>query len=523
MSKLQANFSNWHKWSADNEPKFSILPKIRRLSAKGYTRSQWFNSQAQLIRRMSLTAQLPFLATEWLAGELLLFTAVCFLVSGIDDLLVDAIWLWQRFRPNFDKPAPLLTDDYASDEPLIILLPAWHESAVIAHSLRLMHERWAGQNFRVYVGCYPNDAPTILATSMAAQFAPSIRMVINRRYGPTSKADCLNQLWQALQNDVRDGVIAPVAVVLHDAEDIVHPDALRLIRAGLQQADLVQLPVVPLRSAHSLWISGHYADEFAEMHGKQMPVRQFIGAGVPSAGVGCAVRYAVAAHLSDRSGGYPFDAGSLTEDYLLGIGLSGAGYRTIFVRARDAQGQLIATAELFPESLSGAVRQKARWLAGIAFQGWDRLGWSPRWYENWARLHDRKASLSALVLTLAYLSIMLWTLLAAAQLLGWHVVQPISPLLNMLLLLNLGFLFWRMAVRAAFVWRQYGPWQALLSVPRLFVGNIVNIMAGRRAFMLYLRSLWGRVMQWEKTDHRCHGEFAARPPVGGSAAQGQPH
>jgi adsorption protein B len=167
------------------------------------------------------------------------------------------------------------------------------------------------------------------------------------------------------------------------------------------------------------------------------------------------------------------------------------------------------------------VRQKARWLAGIAFQGWDRLGWSSRWYENWARLHDRKASLAALVLTLAYVSIILWALLAAAQVLRWYVVQPISPLLNMLLLFNLGFLLWRMAVRAAFVWRQYGPWQALLSVPRLFVGNIINIMAGRRAFMLYLRSLWGRVMQWEKTDHRCHGEFAARPPVGGSAARGQ--
>jgi adsorption protein B len=36
-------------------------------------------------------------------------------------------------------------------------------------------------------------------------------------------------------------------------------------------------------------ISGHYCDEFAEAHGKFMPVRQKLGASLPLAGVGCAI------------------------------------------------------------------------------------------------------------------------------------------------------------------------------------------------------------------------------------------
>ncbi|MEZ5683546.1 MAG: glycosyltransferase family 2 protein [Novosphingobium sp.] len=63
------------------------------------------------------------------------------------------------------------------------------------------------------------------------------------------------------------------SVVLHDAEDMVHPAALQAIDAALGSHDFVQLPVRPAEQPHSPWWPGHYADEFAESHAKAMVVR----------------------------------------------------------------------------------------------------------------------------------------------------------------------------------------------------------------------------------------------------------
>jgi adsorption protein B len=41
--------------------------------------------------------------------------------------------------------------------------------------------------------------------------------------GPTTKADCLNHLYDALLAYETSSGRSPVAVVLHDAEDVVHP------------------------------------------------------------------------------------------------------------------------------------------------------------------------------------------------------------------------------------------------------------------------------------------------------------
>jgi adsorption protein B len=54
------------------------------------------------------------------------------------------------------------------------------------------------------------------------------------------------------------------AVILHDAEDVVHADELRLLDRMMDGFDLVQLPVLPLVTQHSQWVAGHYCDEFAE-------------------------------------------------------------------------------------------------------------------------------------------------------------------------------------------------------------------------------------------------------------------
>src|SRR3546814_17937875 len=137
---------------------------------------------------------------------------------------------------------------------------------------------------------------------------------------------------------------------------------------------MVQLPVLPLADPQSCWIGGHYLDEFAESHGKDLVVREALGASVPSAGVGCAINRNMMDRIVAMNGGRPFDEASITEDYELGLKIGALGGRGIIVRLPAGTGSVVATREHFPATLDAAVRPKARWLTGIALHGWDRMG-----------------------------------------------------------------------------------------------------------------------------------------------------
>ncbi len=100
--------------------------------------------------------------------------------------------------------------------------------------------------------------------------------------GPTTKADCLNHLYDALiEYETATGISAK-AVVLHDAEDVVHPLELKTFDRLIDRAAVIQLPVLPLPDRNSRWIAGHYCDEFAEAHIKELVVREAVGRGDPA-------------------------------------------------------------------------------------------------------------------------------------------------------------------------------------------------------------------------------------------------
>ena len=94
--------------------------------------------------------------------------------------------------------------------------------------------------------------------------------------------------------------------MLHDAEDVVHPLELRIFDGLIDRAAVIQLPVLPLPDPHSRWISGHYCDEFAEAHIKELVVREAVGAAIPLAGVGCAIAREPLAQLAALQDGKPF-------------------------------------------------------------------------------------------------------------------------------------------------------------------------------------------------------------------------
>jgi adsorption protein B len=293
---------------------------------------------------------------------------------------------------------------------------------------------------------------------------------------------------------------AAKAVVLHDAEDLVHPLELALFDRLIDRAGVIQLPVLPLIDPSSPWIAGHYCDEFAEAHVKELVVREAIGAAVPLAGVGCAIAREPLARIAAMHEGRPFAGGSLTEDYELGLRIGELGLKTMFVRIPAVPGDraVVCSRGHFPSSLGAAVRQKARWLGGIALTGWDRLGWRGGLGERWMRLRDRRGPLAAVLLLAAYLAALLWSQIWVAKLLGAPLEVRVDPTLMSLLWVNFWLLAWRLAMRALFTASAYGPWQGLMSVPRTVVGNVIAMLAAFRAVSVYLR---GHAPRWDKTAH----------------------
>ena len=457
-------------------------------------------------------------AWQWLeivGHELLLFAAVFFLIGAIDELAVDLAWL----RLKLTGRTRAAQVDEPHDAPLkgiaAVLVPAWREADVVVAMLRHCLASWPQRSLRIYAGCYRNDPATLAALVAGAAADPRVRIAVHPVHGPTTKADCLNRLYAALAADEARSGVRVRSVILHDAEDMVHPAGLALIDRTLNHAEFVQLPVLPVPQPSSRWVAGHYGDEFAEAHGKTMVVRDFLGAGLPAAGVGCGFARDMLDTLARaRGGGAPFAAECLTEDYELGLLIAEQGGRQRFVRMVDGAGDLIATRELFPTDLGVAVRQKTRWMHGIAFQGWDRLGWHGRLAERWMRLRDRRGPLTALVLAAAYLTMLIWGVLFLGELGGWHQPAPLSAPLATLLWFNFSSFVWRAAFRFGFTARTYGWEEGLRSLPRIPFANIIAIMAGRRATWAYVRALLGGRVRWEKTPHPRHatallGDFAA--------------
>ncbi len=329
--------------------------------------------------------------------------------------------------------------------------------------------------------------------------------------GPTTKADCLNRLYAALEEDERRAGQPARLVVLHDAEDMVDPAALGLLDLAIGQADFVQLPVLPEAQRHSRWIGSHYCEEFAEAHGKALVVREAILASLPAAGVGCGFARPMLAEIARQSGGKgPFSPQALTEDYELGLRIKAAGGRSRFLRARGEDGELVATRACFPARIDLAVRQKARWVHGIALQGWDRLGWAGGIGELWMRLRDRRAPLSALVFMVGYAILIVGAVLWVAGSLGMAAHWRPEPQVLVLLAANFLSLIWRAVMRLIFTARDYGWIEGLRAVLRMPVGNIIAIMAARRAIAAYARTLCGASITWDKTYHDRHPVAMAR-------------
>ena len=138
--------------------------------------------------------------------ELLLFAAFWFIVGALDELAIDACWL--RLRMKGLTREARLPRDYGNAElsaPAAVFIPAWHEASVIGSTVSHALSAWPQRDMQLYIGCYRNDPDTVAAVIGAATGDPRVRIVLHDRDGPTTKADCLNRLYEALTEDEMRG------------------------------------------------------------------------------------------------------------------------------------------------------------------------------------------------------------------------------------------------------------------------------------------------------------------------------
>ncbi|MCW1427720.1 glycosyl transferase family protein [Novosphingobium sp. JCM 18896] len=441
--------------------------------------------------------------------ELLLFAAFWFVLGALDEFAVDLLFVWFRLTGRIgERTLPKGAEQAPLAGRAAVMVPAWREDAVIGEMIAHTLRAWPQHDMVLYVGCYRNDPATLAAAMAGAGDDPRVRLIVNDRTGPTTKADCLNRLYAAVCADEARSGQAFAAVILHDAEDMVHPAALTAMSQALVEVDFVQLPVRPMPQPHSPWVAGHYSDEFAEAHGKAMVVRDAIGAAIPAAGVGCGFARATLSQLAllrmDEGGKGPFASDCLTEDYELGVLVYRSGGKSRFLRLRDASGDLVATRAFFPSKFEAAIRQKARWIHGIALQGWDRLGWSNRPLDMWMALRDRHGPLTSVVLAAAYILILVEFTLGLAWMAGWAASEPVDPLVRTLIAISFASFLWRAIWRFGFTTREYGLAEGARSFLRIPMANWVAILAGRRALKAYVRTLRGELVHWDKTHHAVH-------------------
>ena len=472
---------------------------------------------------MSAADVLPVLLV--VCKGLLTVVGIACLLSGIDDCFIDlcfaAMACCRLTAPHIASEQELLG---AAEQPIAVMVPAWDESAVIGRMVGNFLKSVTYSNYHVFVGTYPNDPATQREVDAVTKSFANVHRVVCPNNGPTCKSDCLNWIYQAILDFERQTSTTFSMFVIHDAEDVPHPLSFKLFSALIPRHDMVQLPVLCLPTKWHWFTAGHYLDEFADGHVREVPVRQWLSGSIPAAGVGCAFSRRALRLLAADSENQVFSLDSLTEDYEIGMRLRAYGLSQIFVnmalerpgtqrgfisgRLRHAPTrECIGTWEYFPARFPQAVRQKSRWIVGITMQGWTGLGWRGDVWTKYALFRDRKGLVTNQVVMAGYVAV-------AFVVAVWIATSLVPDAYRYPPMVESGSWLWyvmwmngflmleRLVLRSFCVRRLYGWPQALLAVPRQVWSNVVNFTATARAIRLFARHLiTGRPIAWDKTGH----------------------
>jgi len=454
---------------------------------------------------------------------------IAFTIGGLNDFFIDLYyWFRQLYRQIFKRKLikPLTLDQLLAvdEKPVALILPAWQETGVIKRMLLNTLNTIDYRNYFIFVGVYPNDPETQAEVDQVSQAYPQVIKVVNSKPGPTTKADNLNEIYRGLQQFEQQTGLTFDIVVLSDSEDIHHPLSFKLFNYLMPRFEMIQIPIIPLETPWHSFVGGVYMDEFAEMHLKELLVREKISRILPSAGTSTAFWLSSLRKLDEGNTGQIFNPKSLTEDYEVGIKFGKLGLRQIMLiqwveRVVTKEGkpkprkvkELVATRAFFLTEFKKAMRQRARWVYGIAWQGLKNVGWDRHLKVNYSLMRDRVSFFANFLYAFGYLLI-LYVLTVFVV----HLFRPdfgIPPLVRpdeiwwKLALVVLFFFFWRILMRFIFVNKIYGAGQALLTPIRIVVGNVLNFASSALAMLWLIRAVSTKKEQtWIKTEHEFPAE-----------------
>ena len=454
--------------------------------------------------------------------------ALIFVISGIDEFFIDLCYFFREtYRKIFiTSHHKRLTEEQLLAKPeqsIAIMIPCWDESSVIRRMLENTIKTVTYSNYTIFVGTYPNDAATRDEVEKVREQFGGVECIVTPHEGPTCKADCLNWIYDGILAHEKEHNKKFDIFVLEDSEDILHPLLLKLCNYIIPKLDMVQLPVHPMPRHWTNFTGNHYLDEFAESHTRDLIVREALTGAIPSAGVGTALSRRTLQLVSEKSKFELFDTKSLTEDYEFGLRIKELGLKQAFVRQwvwrnRMVSGRLTGTPkqkrvqefisirEYFPNTFHEAVRQKTRWVMGIALQGWEHMGWKGGLASRYMLWRDRKTLVTNLanflgnILFVLILGLFIYNMVTDTYMLPPLVDDSLESVV--IISICMFFLFWRIFMRMAFVVRTYNWFQGVLSIPRLFWGNIINFIATVKAISQYTKMrATGKPIVWDKTCH----------------------
>jgi adsorption protein B len=453
-----------------------------------------------------------------------------FFVSGIDDLFIDLVFVARSiYRRLFVLPKhePLSESKLLEkrEQQVAIMIPAWDESAVIRPMLENTLRSINYSHYTIFVGTYQNDLETQREVELVCAKSDKVVKIVTPHDGPTNKADCLNWIFNGIRIHEKNSGLHYAIFVMQDCEDVIHPLCYKLFNYLVPRIDMIQLPVESLKTKWCQLTGGHYLDEFAQSHYKDMVVRETLGAPIPAAGVGVAFSRRALDLVCAKRNNELFSIDSLTEDYEFGFRLGELRLKQAFVRfavtrtvakkrpfigmpVYVTRQDVVCVREYFPNQFRYSVRQKSRWVLGITLQGWRNLGWSGGLATRYMLFRDRKAIMTNMANLLGYLLVLLVTSMWMIESVfpdAYHyppLLEKHSLMWNLLLVNGVLFAI-RVLMRAYCVYKVHDPIQAFLSFPRMIWGNFVNFLATARAIKQYMQFLkTGKFIKWDKTAHR---------------------
>lgn len=435
-----------------------------------------------------------------------LVLVLLYLVMGTDDLIWDLASLFRRWRQK-EKRLNMELLNATPPKLLAVAVAAWHEDNVLYDVIENMicSVQYPRSMYHVFLGVYPNDDATIAVAEALASRYHNVHVVINELPGPTSKAQNLNYVIRQIHDFEEQYGWQFQSLTVHDSEDVIHPEELKVTNCLLDTFPAIQFPVFPLmempkfRNFFKNITTNTYADEFAENHFTTMVNRREMGAFVPSAGTG----FVLSRKVIEAFGCHdvlPRD--SLTEDYRLSLTLHEMGIPLYYAlekvpRLKD-NGKLrwdyIATRSRFPDTFRTAVRQKTRWILGITMQSFKfRDVFKTRdlnFVSKYSLYKDSKAKVGNLLSMIGY-PVLIYFLASL-----FIDLVPIYPKYSLSWWLSCVVTFMmleRQLFRSVALYNIYGMRTVFFSVLfpplfplRLIWGNIINLVATVRAYFQFL-------------------------------------